>query len=136
MLIIMQNFITRLQDNVIYALTIALLAITSLLLLFYELSPWVNPEVVSLTQKIDLIIAIIFLTDFFSGLVFNNKLKTKEYFKQNWLNLVSSIPVTADAVRILRILRILRAFRVIRATVNLYFASSRLKRNRKVLKNK
>lgn len=131
----LQRLITELQENVWYALFIASLAICSLLLLGYEFTPWADPEVISITQRIDIIIAWIFLSDFFAGLFFNRGITKRTYFRQNWLNLISSIPVTEDAIRILRILRILRAFRVIRAATNFYFASSRYVRNQKAKQN-
>ena len=125
----LQRLVTELQENVWYALCIAILAVLSILLLLYELTAWAKPEVIEYTQKIDIAIAWIFLTDFFLGLICNRNLTKKAYFKYNWLNLVSSIPITEDAIRILRILRILRTFRVIRAATNFYFASSRTVRN-------
>ena len=128
----LQRFVTELQENVWYALFIATLAILSLILLGYEFSPWADPDIVPITQKIDIVIAWIFLTDFFSGLLLNRHLNTKDYFKQNWLNLISSIPVTEDAVRVLRVLRVLRAFRILRAATNFYFATSRYSRNKTI----
>lgn len=124
----LSRIITSLQDSVWYALIIALLAILSIVMLGYELSPYSQPAYVELFQRIDIVIAYIFLTDFFSGLFFNTKYNWRTYWKYNWLNLVSSIPVTADTIRILRILRIIRAFRVIRAGMNLWFAHRRLRR--------
>lgn len=125
----LQRLITDLQASVWYAIFIAFLAVLSIVLLAYEFSPWADPTIVPITQRIDIAIAWIFLTDFFSGLICNRDLTTRTYFKQNWLNLISSIPVTEDAVRVLRILRVLRAFRIIRAATNFYFASSRAARN-------
>ena len=122
--------IETLQASLVYSLLIASLAIFSLLMLAYEFSPWADPAIVPITQRLDLAIAWIFLTDFFAGLIGNRSVTKKTYFKQNWLNLISSIPVTDDAVRVLRILRVLRAFRIIRAATNLYFASSRYRRNK------
>jgi voltage-gated potassium channel len=127
----LSRIITSLQDNVWYALTIALLAITSIVMLGYELTPYSEPEFVALFQQLDMVIAYIFLTDFFAGLLFNTKYNWRTYWKYNWLNLISSIPVTSDTIRILRILRIIRAFRVIRAGMNLWFAHRRLRRVRK-----
>ena len=124
-----QRLVTELQDNFWYALVIACLAVLSIGLLAYEFTAWADPQTIKYTQEIDLIIAWIFLTDFFLGLLCNRNLTKHAYFQQNWLNLASSIPVTEDAVRILRILRALRAFRVIRAAMNFYFASSRAARN-------
>ena len=124
-----QQSVAILQASVWYAVLIATLAVVSLLMLGYEFSSWADPNIVYVTQRIDLVIAWIFLTDFFAGLLFNKQLTKKQYFKQNYLNLISSIPVTEDAVRILRILRVLRAFRVIRAATNFWFAKQRLSRN-------
>lgn len=125
----LQRLVTELQENVWYALCIACLAILSIGLLVYEFSPWADPAIIPYTQRVDIVIAWIFLSDFFLGLVLNRHLTKKEYFKQNWLNLISSMPVSEEAVRMLRILRIYRAYRVIRAATNFYFASSRVVRN-------
>jgi len=129
MLVPIQRTVTFLQQDVMYSIIITILAFGSLGMLSYEFFPNADTEVISLFQKIDIIIAIIFLTDFFAGLAFNTSVSRKKFFKQNWLNLISSIPVTSDITRALRILRIFRAFRVIRAGINFWFAESRLKRN-------
>lgn len=118
--------VARLQDNVWYAFFIVVLALLSMVMLSYEFFPGADQALIERLQRFDIIIAYIFLTDFFTGLFFNNTVTKKQYWRENWLNLVSSIPVTADAVRLLRILRIFRAFRVIRAGVNFWFAKSRL----------
>lgn len=122
---------TYLQTSVWYSIVIVVLAFTSLLMLGYEFLPNANPERISLFQRLDIIIAYVFLTDFFLGLFFNRHFTRQEFFKHNWLNLISSIPVTSDMTRILRILRIFRAFRVIRVATNFYFAKHRLDLNRK-----
>jgi len=124
-----QWVVTYLQGNFWYSLLIVILAITSLLMLGYEFLPNASADRVELFQQLDIVIACIFLTDFFMGLFFNTHFTRKEFFKHNWLNLISSIPVTSDITRTLRILRILRAFRIIRATMNFWFAESRLKNN-------
>jgi hypothetical protein len=121
-----QRFVTSTQDNFWYAIGIATLAILSIIMLGYELSPHNKPNIVSFFQQVDIVIAYIFLTDFFAGLFFNTKYNFRTYSKHNWLNLISSIPVTADTIRVLRILRIIRAVRVIRAGMNLWFAHRRL----------
>jgi len=129
MFALIQKTVTNLQANVWYAILIVLLACTSVGMLGYEFTPNTNPELVLLFQQIDILIAVIFLADFFLGFFFNTHFSRKEFFKQNWLNLASSIPITSDITRALRILRILRAFRIIRAGMNFWFAESRLKRN-------
>lgn len=118
-------FITKLQGNPWYALIFIVLAMTSLLMLGYEFSPFARPEVVVYTIRIDLIIAVIFLTDFMLGLCFNTKYSAKDYWRKNWLDFVSSIPVTADAARALRILRMWRALRVLSSALDFYFARKR-----------
>lgn len=130
MIKLFQNIITYLQSNLWYSLIIVILALCSLIMLGYEFLPNANPDRIILFQRLDIIIACIFLTDFFMGLFFNTHFTRKEFFKHNWLNLISSIPVTSDMTRVLRILRIFRAFRVIRASMNFYFAKHRLDLNR------
>ena len=129
----MEQFVNKIQNSVVYATTIALLAVASLGMLLYEFSPWASANIVILTQRLDIVIAWIFLTDFFAGLLFNSTMSKKQYWRENYLNLISSIPITEDAVRILRILRIFRAFRVIRAATNFWFAKERLKHNQEHL---
>lgn len=126
----LEQHVTSLQANLWYALVIAILAVVSILMLGYEFSTWANPAIVTQTQRLDIVIACIFLADFFLGLLFNTSMNTREYWKKNWLNLVSSIPITSDMIRALRILRILRAFRVIRAGMNFWFARNRFVNNK------
>lgn len=123
----LQSLVTRTQDNLWYAVLIAFLAIASVGMLGYEFTPNADQRLVATFQRIDIIIACIFLTDFFLGLFFNARHTPQSYFKQNWINLISSIPVTSEITRTLRILRILRAFRVIRAGLNVWFAHRRLR---------
>ncbi len=125
------NLITKVQNNPWYALGLITLAITSLSMLAYEFSPFARPEVVVWTVRFDLIIACLFLTDFFLGLFFNLKYTRKEYWRNNWLDFISSIPITADAARALRILRVLRAIRVISSALDFYFARKRYKNLKK-----
>lgn len=125
------NIVQQLQNGILYATCIAILALFSLVLLAFEV--WYvdeyQPDWVILTQRLDIAIAWIFLTDFFAGLFFNTSVSRRMYWKQNWLNLVSSIPISSDVTRVLRVLRVLRALRVIRAGVNFYFARQRVRRN-------
>lgn len=121
------NLVTKLQSNPWYALGLIALAVTSLSMLAYEFMPFARPEVVVWTVRLDLVIACLFLTDFFLGLFFNTKYTQKEYWRNNWLDFISSIPVTADVARALRILRVLRAIRVISSALDFYFARKRYK---------
>jgi len=126
------QFIASLQSNLWYALGMVILAFTGLLLLVYEFTPYARPEVIAITTKIDLLIAYIFLTDFFLGLFFNNTYSKRDYWRKNWLDFISSIPITADAARALRILRAVRALRVISSALDIYFTHKRYRQIRSV----
>ncbi len=117
----------KLQQNGWYATTIVALAILSIALLAYEIFyPGATARGHQLAREIDLVIAFIFLTDFFLGFFFTQGWRGRwNYFKRDWLNLASSIPITNDFVRIFRLLRIFRALRVIRAFMNFEFAERR-----------
>lgn len=127
----LSTFITKLQHNLWYALMMVILAFTGAGLLLYEFTPYARPEIVAVTMQIDLIIAYIFLTDFFLGLFFNTTYTKKQYWKLNWLDFISSIPITADMARALRILRALRALRVISSALDIYFTRRRYLNARK-----
>lgn len=131
MLHLVENTVRTWQASVWVAALIAALAIFSLFLLAYSIWYAVpGSQGALLAERLDLAIAYIFLTDFFAGLFFNSRREGKRaYLRQNWLNLISSIPVSGEFVRFLRILRALRAFRIIRATLNLRFAVGRYRRN-------
>lgn len=125
------RYVVYLQANVWYSLLIMTLSILSVAMLGYEvLASSAAPELIARLQRYDIIIAWIFLTDFFMGLLFNTSIPKRVYWRQNWLNLISSIPITSDITRTLRILRVLRAFRVLRAAMNFWFARARWNRNR------
>ncbi len=121
------NFVTRLQNNPWYALGLIMLAIFSLAMLAYEFSNLAKPSVVLVMQQLDIIIACIFLSDFIFGLFFNKKYTKKEYWHNNWLDFISSIPVTANAAQALRILRVWRALRVISSALDFYFSRKKYK---------
>ncbi len=117
------SLITRVQNSAWYTSLIIVLALFSLGVLLYE---WLGESTLVQLETllaIDLIIAYIFLADFVVGLFLNRSYASKSaYFKSNWLNLFSSIPVTTEVTQLLRILRIWRAVRVLRAAGNLWFA--------------
>jgi hypothetical protein len=119
------DFVTRMQSNPWYALCLLLLALLGFCLLIYEFTPWAKAEVIEATMKVDLVIAWIFLLDFFLGLLFNQKYTYREYWRQNWLDFISSIPISADMARALRILRVFRALRVISSALDIYFTRRR-----------
>ncbi len=125
----MENFILKIQNNIWYSIIMVFLAFFSIGLLSYELFyPGVTERGHFLARTTDLIIAYIFLADFFAGLIFTKGLKGRGvYLKNNWLNLASSIPITNDFARTFRLLRVFRALRIIRAFMNLEFAEQRRK---------
>jgi hypothetical protein len=125
------EIITEIQDKVWYEVVFLLLALSSLFFLILEL--FFDPKVVVLEtmENLDLAIACIFLADFFLGLFFHKHYSSSEYVKKYWLNFLSSIPITLDAIHVLRLLRAVKAIRVIRAAVNVWYAEKRLMKPKK-----
>lgn len=123
----MRGFFLKLQHNVWYSISMVFLAVLSIGLLAFELFyVGISATSVRIIQNIDLVIAYIFLADFFLGLFFTKSLVNKKtYLKDNWLNLASSVPISSEVFRTFRLLRIFRALRVIRAFMNLKFAEQR-----------
>lgn len=80
-----------------------------------------SPELLFWINVIDTVICFVFIFDFFWGLYMaENKLT---FVKQNWINLVSSIPFVGflrigRLARILRVLRILRSGKIIYSMIN------------------
>lgn len=108
----MRAGVIKISDSVVVNLVMVMLAILSVSLLVYELSADLPKETVRFIHITDLTIALIFLSDFFIGLAAHkNRLL---YFKNNWIDLLSSIPVTDGLYRSFRIFRLLRLVRVIR----------------------
>lgn len=110
-----ERFITEVQNSVWYVTSLLVLAFVSVGLLILE---WTIPQtdLVELWQTTDRVIAYIFLLDFFLGWFFNTRYGSKRaYWRDNWLNLVASIPITSEVTSVLRTLRVVRAIRVLRA---------------------
>jgi voltage-gated potassium channel len=100
---------------------IDLLQIISLVLSIYILGALIfqtlfqlSPETTDLLDKVDFLICLFFLYDFFARFY---KAKSKlQFLKWGWIDFISSIPVLgvfqwARIARVVRIIRILRAFR-------------------------
>lgn len=81
-------------------------------LLVYELSADLLIEQLKIIHTIDLIIAILFLSDFIFGLYLSDN--KKRYIRKNWADLLASIPVSHGIYRSFRFLRLIRVIRVIR----------------------
>lgn len=81
-----------------------------------------------ITGRLDFAIACIFFADFILGMVFNNGgLTYVRYIRQNWVDLLASIPLTYDMARALRILRIFKAVRVLSASLDFLLSERRYK---------
>ncbi|PKL37105.1 hypothetical protein CVV38_04460 [Candidatus Peregrinibacteria bacterium HGW-Peregrinibacteria-1] len=107
-----RNILKYLRENLWVNLAIIGLALLSVGLLVYELSADLLIEQVAFIHTLDLIIAMIFLLDFGAGLYLSESRKI--YFKQNWPDLLASIPITGGIYRSFRVLRLLRLIRVVR----------------------
>lgn len=101
-----------LKESLGVDIAIILLALVSVFLLVFELSAHLLPEQIAFIQRLDFIIALIFLADFSLGMYLADS--RGRYFKQNWPDLLASIPITEGVFRAFRMLRILRLVRVIR----------------------
>jgi voltage-gated potassium channel len=80
-------------------------------LLIQSLVP-LSPDAVALLDWIDLLVCIVFLTDFFVR--FKQAPSKLAFLKWGWIDFVSSIPAF-DMFRVGRVVRIIRVFRVLRA---------------------
>lgn len=101
------------------------LAVISIALLTYETFMNPQPSTVRTIFYFDLIVAIIFLTDF-SYMLFMAKNKSK-YLRENWFLLLASIPLVDSWAEVLRGLRILALVRLIRAGEHLVYATRKTK---------
>jgi hypothetical protein len=119
--------VTVLQTGTLYLVMVVILALISFGFLVYEWTPGAVPEIVRLGDEVDLVVASIFLLDFFLGLFFNTKYKSKsQYWKYNWLDFISSVPITNGVTQGLRLLRIWRATKVLRVAINIWTAKQQL----------
>jgi len=124
--------ITKLQASPWYALVLLLLALSSIVMLTYEIFVAPDISVFKLIANIDLTIALIFMTDFFLGMFFNQQYTKKQYMKTNWLDFISSIPVTFELAQALRILRVFRAIKVISTGLDVWFTGKKYRLNQKI----
>lgn len=105
-------FLSWVKGSLLVDIVIILAALLSVGLLIFELSADLLVEEIALIHTIDLIISVMFLADFLVGMYLAES--KKKYFKQNWPDLIASIPISEDLFRSLRVLRIMRLVRVIR----------------------
>jgi hypothetical protein len=127
----LSQIVTQVQAGLWYTLLVLFLALISLGFLVYEWLPGATEYFVLLGDEVDLYVAYIFLFDFWVGFFFNRQFVTRRgYWKENWLNLVSSIPVTSELTQALRVLRMIRAMRVLRVLLNVVTAKQQLRQRK------
>lgn len=90
------------------------LALVSVGLLGFELTASPTGETLEMIRLIDLTVALIFGAEFLIRLVESDK--RKDFMKQNWWQILASIPVTASGTQALRSLMLIRLFRLVRMT--------------------
>ena len=110
----MRDFIITLRNKIWYAAFIALLALISAGMLAYEFfAAPINEETLQIMAHLDLIIAYVFLGDFLIGFFFAPRKIL--HLKENWLDLLGSIPLSDSIFRAMRIFRFVRLVRLVRA---------------------
>ncbi len=133
----LEREVTILQNGFLYTALVALLALVSLGFLVYEWLPGANEAWVELGDELDLYVAYIFLIDFVLGHFFNKHYVTKQlYWRDNWMNLLSSIPVNSELTQMLRVVRLLRAARVLRVIVNVWTTKQQFDQHKAYQKSK
>jgi voltage-gated potassium channel len=90
----------------------SILALASAGMLIYENTASPGPTLIVWLDRIDITIALIFLSEFFIKF-FSTPQKAK-FFKTHWFELLASIPITTSATQALRLLRLLRLIRLLR----------------------
>jgi len=103
--------------QIIYEITMALLALAVGIILFIDFTQPLTPEQKQLLYRVDLILLVIFTVDYFVRLVFaQDKWK---FIKLNILDFVAIIPfdMTFRAARLARLARLGRLFRALRVAV-------------------
>lgn len=96
---------------------LAALALISVCSLVYEFLADPSEHLRVRINDFDFAIAIVFLTDFFTGLIRSRR--KRHFLAHNWYFLLASIPLTYGWAEALRGLRVLGLVRLIRATEHL-----------------
>lgn len=125
-----KDFIARLQQQAWYAGLLIVLALLGGLALSYEWWPGRDEALFHDLLRLDFYIACFFLLDFLLGLLVCSGYPSRtSYLRQNWTNLVSSIPVTTELTQFLRLLRIWRAWRVFKMGIGVWSMRRFLRRS-------
>jgi voltage-gated potassium channel len=106
------------KENVtIFQIFLIILSVYVLAALFVQSMFTLTPEMDEMVDRIDSIICMIFLADFFSR--FYRAPSKLRFMRWGWIDLLSSIPMvdifrSGRIVRVIRVLRVLRAFRSVK----------------------
>lgn len=90
------------------------LALISVGLLLLEVTSDLTVETLAMIRAIDLGVALIFGLEFLTRL--SESQAKKKFMRENWWQILASIPVTASGTQILRGLMLIRIFRIVRFT--------------------
>ena len=123
----LETIVTYIQSAVWYVVIVVLLALFSFGFLLYELFGEPSTAVILVGEQIDIVIAYLFLADFFLGLFFNRTYRSRrEYWRFNWPDFVSSVPISSEITQLLRVLRLWRALRVLKIALDLWSAKKQI----------
>ena len=102
----------NLGKTILDEVAMILLSLASVILLVYEVVADLSIQQEVLIERIDIVIALIFLGEFIYKFVRSQN--RKAFFKSHWWELLAAIPVTSTATQALRGLRVLRLIRLVR----------------------
>jgi hypothetical protein len=91
--------------------TMVSLALLSAGLLVLEFTVELTSWQLQLFDFLDLLIALIFLSEFGFNLLMAKK--QKQYFQKHWWELLAAIPITTPFTQVLRLLRLVRMLRLL-----------------------
>lgn len=106
------------KENVtIFQIFLIILSVYVLVALFVQSMFTLTPEMDEMVDRVDSIICMIFLADFFYR--FYRAPSKVRFMRWGWIDLVSSIPMidvfrSGRIIRVIRVLRVLRAFRSVK----------------------
>lgn len=106
--------------HVINESMMATLALISGYFLVVEMTRILTPDQLELISRIDVTIALIFMTEFFVTLHFAKN--RNAFLRSRWWELLAAIPFTTPTTQALRLLRLMRIVRVFRIGAHLLIA--------------
>ena len=121
----------RAEPSLRQELLFMVLALVSVSLIVIEMVGELNPHQTELFERVDLVIASIFLVEFIWRLW--RAEDRKRFWARSWWELLAAIPITTDmaralrGVRLLRVIRLIRLLRIIRLGVRLHIILTRMR---------